>query len=204
MALATLQGAEVPGSNPPFFLEMCSSPDSIRAAPSRPLSPLYIKYSGHETQVHPTQQASAQDIFTWFRRAGPLVSVRVNEDLGWPHPTCVLQYWQIPHAQYARLNCNTLHPALGGMPPFALRVYHPRNLYCAVGSRWFVLEIRTQRCFIGTGCAFHQCHTLGGVQEGMSSFLFYMLVVTANSSSGKLLSTYHFDRLSVCLTASFA
>lgn len=132
MALATLQGVAVPRTSPPFFLELSFSPILSTDTTYDPLFPQYVRNSGRETEVHPAQQASAQDVFTWFRHAGPLVSVHVNEDVGWTHPTCIVQYWHAPNAQFARLNCKTLHPALEEMPPFALRTYDPRNLYCAV------------------------------------------------------------------------
>lgn len=132
MALAPLQGVAVPRTDPPFFLELYPSPNLSTAVPYDPLFPQYVRYSSHEIELHPAQRASAQDVFTWFRRAGPLVSVHVVEDVGWTHPTCIVQYWHASDAQYARSNCRTLHPALREMPPFELRTYDPRKLYCAV------------------------------------------------------------------------
>ena len=81
---------------------------------------------------HPLLLCTAQKVFQWFRHAGPLVSVRVNVDIGFPERTCILEYWEEEDAQYARTHCHTLHSSLKGMQPFTLRTFNPATLLCSV------------------------------------------------------------------------
>jgi hypothetical protein len=129
MALATLQGTIVPETNPPFALRLSHSPMLLSAAPPSPLFPQFV-YSDH--QRHPLLSASAQDLFKWFRSAGPLAEVRINVDVGRQGLVCVVQYWDEGHAKYAQKNCCKLHTALEAMPAFTLRTYNPCDLYCGV------------------------------------------------------------------------
>lgn len=130
MALATLQGTLLPRVTPPFLLDLSHSPQLDSTAPPDPLFPQYVH---SDSADHPLYKASAQDIFRCFRAAGPLVSVRVNIDVGRAHPACVVEYWEEAHANHARASCRTLCMTLAaGSPQFTLRTYDPCNLYCAV------------------------------------------------------------------------
>ena len=129
MALATLQGVIVPGFSPEFALRLSHSPTLEIASPQSPLFPQFIH---SDVAGHPLRNASAQDVFRWFRSAGPLAEVRVGLNVGRRGPVCSVQYWDEDHAKYARSNCRTLHMVLEAMPAFALRTYDPCNLYCAV------------------------------------------------------------------------
>lgn len=129
MALATLQGSEIPGVSPPFILVLSHSPDLESALPSHRLFPQFIHADKPE---HPIRNASAQDIFRWFRPAGPLVSVHVDVGIGRERRTAAVEYWDEGHANYARFNCKTLNATLKVMPALSLRTFNPLNLYCAV------------------------------------------------------------------------
>ena len=133
MALATLQGATVPGQSPPFALTLSHSPSLDAPYSSHRLLPQFVK--GSASSYHTLYGASAQDLFSWFRSAGPLASVQANVKVGHAHPTCILEYWDEKHAQYARENCRMMHPELAQMKPFSLRTFDPSSLFCAVSER---------------------------------------------------------------------
>jgi hypothetical protein len=132
MALATLQGAIVPGTNPPFALQLSHSHLLLSTSPESPLFPQFVYADNKE---HLLFSASAQDLFKWFRSAGPLVEIRVNLDVGRQGLVCAVQYWDKGHAKYAQNNCCKLHMVLEAMSPFTLRTYDPHNLYCSVRCR---------------------------------------------------------------------
>ncbi len=129
MALATLQGMPVPGLSPPWSLALSHSPFLQEPLPERPLLPLFVKT---DVATHAVLIANAQTVFTWFRATGPLVTVRVGVDVGYAHPTCVLEYWEEQHAQTARLRGQDISMFTRGTMPFTLRVFDPLKLYCAV------------------------------------------------------------------------
>jgi hypothetical protein len=81
---------------------------------------------------HFLHSASPQNIFTWFRQAGPLVSVRNDINVGHGYPTYALEYWNTEHAEFARNNCHMMHPALSNMKAFNLQTYDPCKLICSV------------------------------------------------------------------------
>jgi hypothetical protein len=112
MALATLQGMIVPETNPPLALTLSHSHVLLSAAPPSPLFPQFVYVTDME---HPLFSASAQDIFKWFRSAGPLAEIHVNLDVNRRGLVCVLQYWDEDHAKYAQNNCCKLHTALEAM-----------------------------------------------------------------------------------------
>jgi hypothetical protein len=132
MALVTLQGAIVPETSPPFALKLSHSPMLPSPVPPFPLFPQFVH---SDYRGHPLLSASAQDLFKWFRSAGPLAEIGINVDVGRQDPVCVVQYWDEDHARYAQINCRKLHMALEAMPAFTLRTYDPCNLYCAVRCR---------------------------------------------------------------------
>ena len=129
MALATLQGLPVPGAVPPLHLSFSHSAALDRPIPERPLCAQFAKSA---SEVHPLQNATSQDVFRWFRPAGPLVSVQVEVDVGYPKGTCVLQYWRQEDADYARQYAGTLHAALKRLPTFTLRTFTPWTVVCMV------------------------------------------------------------------------
>lgn len=130
MALATLQGAIVPGVTPPFCLALSHSPSLEECLPEDRLFHQFVKCTTNTRHV--LYDSSAQDVFSWFRSAGPLVSVRVNVNVGHAYATCVLEYWEDTHAQYARTHCRMMHPALAAMDHFSLRTYNPCTIFCTV------------------------------------------------------------------------
>lgn len=131
MALATLQGTAIPGLDPPASLVLSHSPTLARPSPLDRLFPQFISVDKPD---HPILSANASDIFRWFRKAGPLVSVDVRVNIGREHLASVVEYWEEGHADVARLNRRILHTDLERMPPFTLRTYDPCNLYCAVSE----------------------------------------------------------------------
>jgi hypothetical protein len=132
MALATLQGTIIPETDPPFALKLTHSHMLQGAAPPFPLFPQFVYTDNKE---HPLLHVSAQDIFKWFRSAGPLAEIRVNLDVGRQGLVCAVQYWDEDHAKYAHMNCRKLHTALEAMPAFTLRTYDPCSLHCTVRCR---------------------------------------------------------------------
>lgn len=120
MALATLNGVPVPGLDPPWTLTLSHTSSLDSALPKEPLCAQYVKVPSGS---HVLQRRSAQDIFRFFRVAGPLVLVQTNIDVGYPNPTCVVEYWEEEHALYALRNARTLHPTFLGMPTFVLRTF---------------------------------------------------------------------------------
>ena len=128
MALATLQGFQIPASTPPITLSLSYSEQLDSPYPSAPIFPQYIKAE----KTHPLYSASPQQLFSWFRSAGPLVEVRASVDVGQGGLTCTVQYWEESHAKFARDNSGNLHTALRAMPAFRLRIFDPWDLYCSV------------------------------------------------------------------------
>lgn len=131
MALATLQGVQVPGANPPIALALSHAPELSVAAPPLPLLSQFVQ---SDLVDHPLRKASPQDVFRWFRGSGPLVSVRTDVDVGHKNRTCVIEHWEEEHAIYAKTQRKSLHAALKAMPGFTLRIFDPCNLYCAVSE----------------------------------------------------------------------
>ncbi|GJE92624.1 RNA-binding protein [Phanerochaete sordida] len=131
MALATLQGAPVAAS-PAWALALSHAPGLARAAPAPADAPCAQFVQGGEAGgIHALHLASAQQVFRWFRVAGPLVVVRTGVDVGYPQRTCVLEYWDVKGADYARRWRGELHSMLRGMEPFSLRTFAP---HCVLAS----------------------------------------------------------------------
>ena len=118
MALATLNGAPVPGMIPPWTLTLSHKSSLDSALPKEPLCAQFVKFSSGS---HPLQRATAQEIFRWFRPAGPLVLVQTGVDVGYPNEIPVIQYWHEEHALRAHHEPRKLSPVLSTMPPFTLR-----------------------------------------------------------------------------------
>lgn len=133
MALATLQGAVMPGVNPPWTVSLSHSPN-LESPEPRPYARLFPQFIKSATTPHPLLHgANPQTIFRWFRNAGPLVSVSMDVDVGHPERTTVIEYWDPEHANFARREKQAVHEDLSGSPAFTLRTFDPCNLYCAVG-----------------------------------------------------------------------
>lgn len=150
MALATLQGAALPGVHPPFILNLSHSPLLQSATPTHRLLPQFVHT---DMGNHPVLDFTAQQAFQYFRQAGPLVSVHVDVDVGRGRRTCVVEYWHEEHANHARLNARMLQadteepPKV--LPFFCLRTYDPCNLW--FHSNWvqislWRISIRTSAC----------------------------------------------------------
>lgn len=140
MALATLQDAVVPAVTPIWRLSLSHSPDLVNVLPHwhEPLFPQFIK--NVNTPYPLLHEASPQTLFKVFRDAGPLVSIRVGEDVGYAQSATVIEFWDDKHANVAR----NKNPALQeNIPPFTLRTFNPCKLYCAV-SRWSGLCVCAQ------------------------------------------------------------
>lgn len=132
MALATLQDALVPGVSPPWRLSLTYSSELKSSLPQERLFPQFIKSA---VTPHPAlDDANPQTLFRIFRNAGPLVSVRVGVNVGYPQPSAVVEYWNEEHANYARKQKQSLHETTRDSPPFLLRTFDPCNLYCAVSK----------------------------------------------------------------------
>ena len=132
MALATLQGATVRVENSTYSLSLSHSPTLQRNLPQNSPYPQFIE--GEADGHHLLHNASPQDIFKWFRHAGPLMSVNAGVRVGRNLTTCVIQYWDAVQAEYAERNCCTMNPELDNMAPFTLRTYDPCKLLCSVRS----------------------------------------------------------------------
>ncbi len=128
MALATLQGAPIPGlAAPSLTLSLSHSPTLEEPVPEKPILPQFAKTATGKYRV---QTANAQQAFTWFRHAGPLVTVRVNVDVGYSHFTCVLEFWEASHAITAAKAVKDISESIHEQ--FTLQTFDPFNLYCAV------------------------------------------------------------------------
>ena len=129
MALATLPGTKVQGVEPPWFLNLWATSALTPSMPVKPLLPLFFYLKREWTMSH---SVDAQTIFQWFRRAGPVLAVHLNVDIGYEQPACLVEYYLPEHLQAARRAGVSIHHDVVNAvrPPF--RVIDPWNLYCAV------------------------------------------------------------------------
>lgn len=147
MALATLQGALIPDILPPFHLTLSHTSMLGSSLPNERILPQFLKGAPKAHNI--LYSVSPQDVFTWFRPAGPLVSVRVRVGLGFAYPTCILEYWDENHARYARIHSRVLHPALADLKPFDLHTYDPSTITCTVSITPLLplsLRLRSEGC----------------------------------------------------------
>ena len=131
MALVTMSGMQVESISPPWHLHLSHSSLLEDSLPEDPVLPLFLKCTHSERPF--TIKHDAQTVFGWFRWAGPLVSVRLNVDIGYEDAACVIQYWDEAHADLAKKMVPNIHlftPRL----KFTLHAYDPWNLYCTVSS----------------------------------------------------------------------
>lgn len=131
MALATLQGVQIPGAFPPLRLVLSHTADPEQMGSQSTLYPQFIKFSD-ANKPHILRNTSAQEVFRWFRNAGPLASVKVAEDVGNSQKTCILQYYKEEHARFAQSKCNLIHSALKSTGEFSLRTFIPNCLIISV------------------------------------------------------------------------
>ncbi|KIP03990.1 hypothetical protein PHLGIDRAFT_214007 [Phlebiopsis gigantea 11061_1 CR5-6] len=122
MALATLHGLSIPNLDPPWTLALSHTFSLDSPFPKEMLCGQSVV---HSTKDHPIRSASAQDLFSWFRVAGPLVSVQAGVDVGYRNPTFIIQYWDEKHAQFALRKARQMHDTLKNMPPFILHTVVP-------------------------------------------------------------------------------
>ena len=129
MALATLVGTRVPGVEPPWFLNLWATPALTPSMPKKPLLPLFFFLKREWLISH---SLDAQTVFQWFRRAGPVLAVHLNVDIGYEQPACLVEYYLPEHQQAARKAGISIHRDVvdAVRPPF--RVIDPWNLYCVV------------------------------------------------------------------------
>ncbi|KAF7798254.1 hypothetical protein EIP86_009471 [Pleurotus ostreatoroseus] len=95
-----MSGMQVEGISPPWHLHLSHSPLLEDSLPDNPVLPLFLKCPDTERPF--TVKHDAQAVFCWFRRAGPLVSIRLNVDVGYEDSACVIQYWDKSYADFAR------------------------------------------------------------------------------------------------------
>ncbi|KAI0793062.1 hypothetical protein BC629DRAFT_343333 [Irpex lacteus] len=126
-ALATMHETMTVKSKPVW--RMILSHSATLATPA-PLDPILSQY----LHTDPTffTKVKAQEIFQLFRQAGPLVSVRLNVDIGNNVKTAIVQYWYEDHANTARIKYTTMHKKKKQRPPFSLRTFDPCGLHCSV------------------------------------------------------------------------
>lgn len=150
MALATLQGVPVPNVRPPWVLMLSHSASLDSALPTEPLCAQFVK-AGASGGIHGLHLATTQQIFRWFRAAGPLVSVRTNLDVGYSHRTCVLEYWHAEDADFARRRCHGFHATLRKMEPFTLRTIALHSVLASnMGPTFKVSDVQTMFGRFGT------------------------------------------------------
>lgn len=141
MALVTLQGAIVPGVTPPFQLMLFHSSEFQEPFPKARLLSQFVKST---VLPHPVlYPATPQELFTYFRRAGPLVYLNKALNIGYPRPVIVLEYWEAKHANFARTRGRTIHEALLPYPAFTLRTFEPCTLFCGVSVACPVCGLQT-------------------------------------------------------------
>jgi hypothetical protein len=124
MALATLQGAPVPGLSllameHTMTLSHVPEPWLITHPPVPTVLPLYVS----NNNIVPVD---AQAIFTLSRVAGSIASVHINTDLGHGVPDILLQYWD---EEGARAGLKLYNEQLDKQ---WARIINPRHLICEV------------------------------------------------------------------------
>lgn len=134
MALATLQGVDVPNVSPPFRLALSHTAELDQTDPQDTLYSQFVKLRD-PNKPHVLQDATAQEVFRWFRNAGPLASVKVEQDVGYPQKTCVIRYYKEEHARFAQSKCNLIHSVMKITEVFTLRTFMPNHLIIFVSSR---------------------------------------------------------------------
>ena len=90
----------------------------------------FSQYVKSAEQLFQSQLDAAQLAFRCFRPAGPLATVRVDEDVG-QRQTITIQYFEEKHARSARLRLGSLHKKLR-KKAFTLVTYDPSSLHCSV------------------------------------------------------------------------
>lgn len=118
----------VVNSVPRWTMILSHSP--ILASP-RPPDPILSQYLQTDPSFF-TPTMTPQVLFRYFRNGGPLVSVRMNVDIGNKKRVAVVEYWDEGHANTARIKKNTLHKKLRSRPAFSLRTFDPCSLRCSV------------------------------------------------------------------------
>ena len=124
-ALATLQ--DFPISSPVFHLELSPYASDSLAIPLLPL-PQFIKCN----PAHPFLHMNAQELFALFRAAGPLVSLRVEVQVGYPNLVPVIHYWNIQDSRNAANILAFICAQREERMPIFLQTYNPCNLYLPV------------------------------------------------------------------------
>ncbi|KAI0811186.1 hypothetical protein BC629DRAFT_1037396 [Irpex lacteus] len=138
MALATLHGHLVKTAYPIWILMLSHSPTAEEDSDmvfDRPF-PQYMKMEPDSCLGDAFDMRSA---FRCLRTAGPLVSVRVDVDVGEQQRTIVVQYFKEEHANFARQMGNALHKRLRQCK-FTLQSFDPCSLHCSGFGPDFVLK----------------------------------------------------------------
>ena len=160
MALATLQSTQIPGVNPACLLTLSPTSTLVGSLPAKPIIALYVKpvFGG----PHALQVTSAQQLFQYFRPAGPLIFVHTDVDVGADRRTCALEYWDLDDAQYATEHRHSLHSALRSVQMYALCAFYPYGIRCSVSLSFGSCKqsIIAERCL---------SRTLGPKYERLSS-----------------------------------
>lgn len=133
MALATLQQRVVRGwgQRADWTLKLSHTSTLDSAIPDEPLCRQYIK---GDTSLIQIEDITSQDIFTWFRAAGPLVYAKDNVHVGQRYQTWVVQYWYEKDADFARQNYKRFHYKFKVHDSLSLRTFSPYSIVCRVSQ----------------------------------------------------------------------
>lgn len=128
LALATMQESVIQDAVSPWIMVLSHCPTLESAIPS---ALMYSQYLQADPAFF-SSEVTTQLLFRYFRTAGPLVSVRMNVEIGGGKRTATVEYWNELHANEARNARNALHKKMRNRPAFSMRTYDPRSLRCSV------------------------------------------------------------------------
>lgn len=133
MALATLQQRFVRGwgQRTDWTLKLSHTSTLDSAIPDEPLCRQYVK---GDTSLIQIEDITSQDIFTWFREAGPLVYAKENVHVAQRYPTWVVQYWYEEDADFARQNYKRFHYKFRVHDSLSLCTFSPYSIVCRVSK----------------------------------------------------------------------
>lgn len=137
MALATRHGKPLPRVSPPLIIYLSHSLTSEEPPTTGRVYPQYLKARPEFFQ----KGITPQNVFSWFRNAGPLVSVHIDADVGDEQRTIVIEYFEEEHANVALSKTNSLCKQLKKRPKFTLQTYDPCSIHCSVcnlPTSWYI------------------------------------------------------------------
>ncbi|KAI0088663.1 hypothetical protein BDY19DRAFT_179441 [Irpex rosettiformis] len=193
MALATIQGAYAAQLRPPWALVLSHSPTLEKPSPSPRLFPQYLKF---EENSFLDGTVTMDQLFRWFRVAGPLASVKMDVYVGNSQRTATVEYFREEHANFARMTTNGLHRKLRNRAKFSLRTYNPYSLRCSArlqGSWRQVSQLELTTIFTQFG------HVTSVVTKSIE-FKAYGFVTFSSQYCGRLLFFQPENRCSAHVT----